>query len=136
MAKKKTDNTAAGRNIAGYSFPCPCLYSQEPGRNLCLLGAPMCAPSDESPGIGFWGWGSLQAGEAVWSLDLEDYPKEVGTLRDTEPWYPQWGPGGDSKGMSRWGPEQAEQGVLDLGSIGDTRGTCLVLGEHRTFSRG
>ena len=57
----------------------------------------MCAPSDETPGLGFWGVGvgSHQAGEAVWSLDFEDYPKEVGILRDTGPWYPQWGPGGD-----------------------------------------
>lgn len=80
------------------------------------------------------GGGSLQAGEAVWSLDLEDYPKEVGTLRDTGPWYPQWGPGGDSKGVSRWGAEQAEQGVLDLGSTGDTWGACLVLEEHAGLS--
>ena len=127
MAPKKKKREEG--NISGYLFLCPCDATDRNlgGTRACLVPLhvhQVMSPQELASGGGRrGGGGSHQAGEAVWSLDLQEYPKEVGTLRDTGSWNPQQGPGGDSKGRSRWGPEQAEQGVLDLrahwGDTGD-----------------
>lgn len=119
MAKKKKKE----RNISGYLFLCPCDTDRN-RRNLCLLGAARVHQVMSPIGIGFWA-GVPPGRRASLGLDLQEYPKQVGTFRIL-------GPGTCRAQMvtlreaAAAGPEQAEQGVLDLqgtlGDIGDVPG--------------
>lgn len=123
-------------NISGYLFLCPCDTTDRNLGGTCAYLVPLRVHQVMSPQALAFGQGSLQAGKAVWSLDLQEYPKQVGTFGDTGPWYPQQGPGGDSKGSSRCGPEQAEQGVLDLRAHwGDMRDVPGAWGAWKLLQR-
>ena len=141
MAPKKKKKREEG-NISGYLFLCPCDATDRNlgGTRACLVPLhvhKVMSPQELASGGGRRGGGvptrqGRQSG--VWTC--RNIPRR---------WAPSGivGPGTLSRAQVVTLREEAAGGrsrqsrvFLTSGRIGETRGTCLMLGEHGSFSRG